>query len=123
MSVLFQQYSENQTNKIENDQMNYYEEIINIPTQSNNEYLTPQELKTKTFKNDEIKNIKVPNSHLMIPNILDTKKDCYSITKSLLSKYCLVWIILIICTIAILLNVITSLALNTGYKELKSKES
>jgi hypothetical protein len=86
MSVLFQLYGENQTNKIENDQTNYYEEIINIPTQSNNEYLTPQELKTKTFKNDENKNINISNSDLTAPKIPDTKKDCHSITKSLLSK-------------------------------------
>ena len=74
MNVEFQQFSENQSNTLENDEMNYYEnieklniktEVINnISTQSNNGYLAAQELKIKTVKNDENINIKVSNSHL-----------------------------------------------------------
>jgi hypothetical protein len=130
MSVQYQQC--NSTNTKENDEMNFYEnieksniktdEINNITTQSNNECLTPKEFKTKTFKNDDNKNINISNLDLIIPNILDTEKDCHSITKRVLSKYHLVLIILIICLSAILLNTITSLALNTGNKELKSKK-
>jgi hypothetical protein len=125
MSVQFQKYIVN-TN--ENDEMNFYEniEIFNIKTDeinniTTNEYLCPQELKTNVFKNNDNKNINISSSDLTAPNILDKKKDCYSITICLLSKYRLVWIILLICTIAILLNIITILALNTGNKELKSK--
>jgi hypothetical protein len=128
MSVRFQHHSENQTDKNEKVQMNFYEkiekfniqteEINNNSTQSNNENLAPQDSETKIFKRDENKNINISNSDLIEPNILKKENNCYSLTKSLLSKYRLVWIVLLICVFAILLIIF---ALNRGNNELKSK--
>jgi hypothetical protein len=131
MSVIFQEFNKIQTNTIERDQMNHYEDLINIKTeginniltQSNNEYLIPQVSKTNKFENDKNKNIHISNSDKIAPHIQDKKNDFYNITKGLLSKYRLVLIILAICIVIILVNIITILALKTGNKELESKLS
>jgi hypothetical protein len=111
MSVQFQKYCENQTYEIEIDEIN------NI-TQSNNENHAPQESETNIFKKHENENINVSNSDLIIPNKQDNKKDDCSLTKSLLSKCCPIWIVLIICIYSILF---ITLALNTENKKFKSK--
>ncbi len=121
MIVGFHQYCENQTNKIDHDKINQNEEgekfeiktekEKNILTKSNNENLVPQESETKIFKKNGNKNINISNS-------IDKEKDCYNITKRVLSIYRYVWIVLIIWTIAILIII---LALNTGNKKFNSK--